>query len=126
MPDMRAVACVTAVDDGRLTNGWASDGTADEGTPTQQTAIIEDGKLVSYLYDALRARRDGVPSTGNGRRESFRHLPLPRMTNTFFAPGDATAEELISGTERGRYALSFGGGQVAPATGDVVSGGSEG
>ena len=67
-----------------------------------------------------------MPSTGNGRRESFRHLPLPRMTNTFFAPGDATAEELISGTERGLYAVSFGGGQVEPATGDFVFGVSEG
>ena len=67
-----------------------------------------------------------MESTGNGRRESFRHLPIPRMTNTYFAPGDATPEELIAGVERGLYAVSFGGGQVEPATGDFVFGVSEG
>jgi len=124
--DQVAPEFVTAYDDGSRTGAWGSDGIDDEGTPTQRTTIITDGRLTSYLYDAVRARRDGVPSTGNGRRESFRHLPLPRMTNTFFAPGDATAEELISGTERGLYAVSFGGGQVEPATGDFVFGVSEG
>ena len=117
---------VTAYDDGRRANDWGSDGIDDEGTPTQRTTIIEDGRLVSYLYDVLRARKDRVQSTGNGRRESFRHLPVPRMTNTFFAPGQATPDELISGVERGLYAVSFGGGQVEPATGDFVFGVSEG
>ena len=88
--------------------------------------MIEDGRLTSYLYDLLRARKDGVDSTGNGRRESFRHLPVPRMTNTYFAPGDATPEDLIGGIDRGLYAVSFGGGQVEPATGDFVFGVSEG
>jgi TldD protein len=88
--------------------------------------VIEDGKLTSYLYDLLRARKDGVESTGNGRRESFRHLPIPRMTNTYFAPGDATPEDLIASVDRGVYAVSFGGGQVEPATGDFVFGVSEG
>ena len=69
---------------------------------------------------------DGVPSTGNGRRASFRNLPIPRMTKTFFAPGEATADELIGGVEKGLYAVSFGGGQVEPATGDFVFGVSEG
>jgi TldD protein len=115
-----------AYDDGRKPGEWGSDGIDDEGTPTQQTTIIEGGRLTSYLYDLLRARKDGVPSTGNGRRESFRHLPLPRMTNTYFGPGNATPEELIEGTERGLYAVSFGGGQVEPATGDFVFGVSEG
>ena len=105
---------------------WGSDGIDDEGTPTQRTTVIEDGELASYLYDLLRARKDGVDSTGNGRRESFRHLPIPRMTNTYFAPGDATPDELIAGVERGLYAVSFGGGQVEPATGDFVFGVSEG
>ena len=123
--DMLAEGFVTAYDDGRLTNEWGSDGTDDEGTPTQQTTIIEDGKLVSYLYDLLRARKDGVPSTGNGRRESFRHLPIPRMTNTYFAPGEQTKDDLIAGIDRGLYAVSFGGGQVEPATGDFVFGVSE-
>jgi TldD protein len=116
---------VTAYDDGRRANAWGSDGSDDEGTPTQRTTIIEGGKLVSYLYDLLRARKDGVDSTGNGRRESFRHLPLPRMTNTYFAPGEQTKDDLIAGVERGLYAVSFGGGQVEPATGDFVFGVSE-
>jgi TldD protein len=117
---------VTAYDDGRRPGDWGSDGIDDEGTPTRRTTVIEDGRLVSYLYDVLRARKDGVESTGNGRRESFRHVPVPRMTNTFFAPGDATPESLIGEVERGLYAVSFGGGQVEPATGDFVFGVSEG
>jgi TldD protein len=117
---------VTAYDDGSRQGDWGSDGMDDEGTPTRRTTVIEEGRLSSYLYDLLRARRDGVESTGNGRRESFRHLPVPRMTNTFFAPGEATPEELIAGIERGLYAVSFGGGQVEPATGDFVFGVSEG
>jgi TldD protein len=117
---------VTAYDDGRRAGEWGSDGIDDEGTPTRRTTVIEEGRLVSYLYDRVRARRDGVGSTGNGRRESFRHVPIPRMTNTYFAPGEATPEELIAGVRRGLYAVSFGGGQVEPATGDFVFGVSEG
>jgi TldD protein len=117
---------VTAYDDGSREGDWGSDGIDDEGTPTRRTTVIEEGRLTSYLYDLLRARRDGVESTGNGRRESFRHVPVPRMTNTFFAPGDATPEELIAEVQRGLYAVSFGGGQVEPATGDFVFGVSEG
>jgi TldD protein len=116
---------VTAYDDGSRQNAWGSEGIDDEGTPTRRTTVIEGGRLTSYLYDLLRARKDGVESTGNGRRESFRHLPIPRMTNTFFAPGDATPDDLIAGVERGLYAVSFGGGQVEPATGDFVFGVSE-
>ncbi len=121
-----AGASVTAYDDGRRTGEWGSDGIDDEGTPTRRTTVIEDGHLTSYLYDLVRARTDGVRSTGNGRRQSFRHLPVPRMTNTYFAPGEATPEELIAGVQRGLYAVSFGGGQVEPATGDFVFGVSEG
>jgi TldD protein len=124
--DQLADSFVTAYDDGSRPNAWGSDGTDDEGTPTRRTTVIEDGRLTSYLYDLLRARKDGVESTGNGRRESFRQLPIPRMTNTFFAPGEATPDDLISGVERGLYAVSFGGGQVEPATGDFVFGVSEG
>jgi len=126
MGDQLALPGVVAYDDGAMQNEWGSDGIDDEGTPTQRTTVIEDGKLVSYLYDSIRARNDGTASTGNGRRESFRHLPWPRMTNTYFAPGDATPEDLIAGVERGLYAVSFGGGQVEPATGDFVFGVSEG
>jgi TldD protein len=121
-----AESFVTAYDDGSRLGAWGSDGVDDEGTLTQRTTVIEQGQLTSYLYDLLRARKDGAASTGNGRRESFRHLPVPRMTNTFFAPGDARPEDLIAGVERGLYAVSFGGGQVEPATGDFVFGVSEG
>ena len=88
--------------------------------------MIEGGRITSYLYDLKRARKDGVESTGNGRRESFRHLPIPRMTNTYIAPGEAEPDELIAEVERGFYAVSFAGGQVDPTTGDFVFGVSEG
>jgi TldD protein len=117
---------LNAYDDGRLPNEWGSDAIDDEGVPTQKTQVIEDGRLVAYLYDHVTAERDGVPSTGNGRRESFRHLPIPRMTNTYIAPGDARPEEIIAAVKKGFYAVSFGGGQVDPATGDFVFGVSEG
>jgi TldD protein len=115
-----------AFDDGRMPGEWGSDAIDDEGTPTQQTLVLDEGRLVSYLYDRLRADRDGVASTGNGRRESFRHLPIPRMTNTYIAPGDAEPESMIAEVRSGFYAVSFGGGQVDPATGDFVFGVSEG
>ncbi|MGI8845533.1 MAG: TldD/PmbA family protein [Thermoleophilaceae bacterium] len=121
-----AQAGVTAYDDGAKPNAWGSDGIDDEGTPTQRTTVIEDGRLTSYLYDLQSASQDGAAPTGNGRRQSFRHLPQPRMTNTYFAPGDATPEELIGSIDHGLYAVSFGGGQVEPATGDFVFGVSEG
>jgi TldD protein len=117
---------LTAYDDGRMPGEWGSDSIDDEGAPTQQTMVIEDGRLVSFLYDRLTARRDGVDSTGNGRRESFRHLPVPRMTNTYIAPGDAEPEAMIAEVSHGFYAASFAGGQVDPATGDFVFGVSEG
>ena len=115
-----------AFDDGRLPGEWGTDGIDDEGTPTQRTAVIHEGRVTSYLYDLVRARKDDVASTGNGRRESFRHLPIPRMTNTFIAPGEAKPDELIAEVERGFYAVSFAGGQVDPTTGDFVFGVSEG
>ncbi len=117
---------LTAYDDGRLPNEWGSDAIDDEGTPTQKTAVIEEGRLTSFLYDRLTARRDGAAPTGNGRRESFRHLPVPRMTNTYIAPGEAEPEAMIAEVSQGFYAVSFGGGQVDPATGDFVFGVTEG
>ncbi len=117
---------LSAYDDGRMPGEWGSDAIDDEGTPTQRTQVIEDGRLTAYLYDRLTAERDGVASTGNGRRESFRHLPIPRMTNTYIAPGEASPEAMIAEIERGFYAVSFAGGQVEPATGDFVFGVSEG
>jgi TldD protein len=117
---------LNAYDDGRLPGEWGSDAIDDEGAPTQKTQLIEEGRLTSYLYDHLTADRDGTASTGNGRRESFRHLPIPRMTNTYIAPGEPTPEEMIAEVEKGFYAVSFAGGQVDPATGDFVFGVSEG
>jgi TldD protein len=117
---------LTAYDDGRMPGEWGSDAIDDEGTPTQRTRVIEDGRLVGLLYDRQHAERDHVASTGNGRRESFRHLPIPRMTNTYIAPGEAEPEAIIAEVERGFYAVSFAGGQVDPATGDFVFGVNEG
>ncbi|MGB7589504.1 MAG: TldD/PmbA family protein [Solirubrobacterales bacterium] len=117
---------LSAYDDGRLPGEWGTDAIDDEGTATQKTLVIDGGVVASFLYDRLRAARDGVASTGNGRRESFRHLPVPRMTNTYIAPGDATPEEMIGEVKNGFYAVSFAGGQVDPATGDFVFGVSEG
>jgi TldD protein len=124
--EMVARTLLSAYDDGRLPGEWGSDAIDDEGAPTQKTLVIEEGRLTAFLYDRLCADRDGVASTGNGRRESFRHLPVPRMTNTYIAPGDAEPEAMIAGVERGFYAVSFAGGQVDPATGDFVFGVSEG
>jgi TldD protein len=116
---------LNAYDDGRLPGEWGSDAIDDEGVPTQKTQVIEGGVLTSYLYDHLTAERDGVASTGNGRRESFRQLPIPRMTNTYIAPGEATPAAMIAEVQKGFYAVSFAGGQVDPATGDFVFGVSE-
>ena len=124
--DSVAGSHLDAYDDGRMPGEWGTDGIDDEGTPTQRTAVIHQGRITSYLYDLERARKDGVDSTGNGRRESFRHLPIPRMTNTYIAPGEARPEELIAEIDRGFYAVSFAGGQVDPTTGDFVFGVSEG
>jgi TldD protein len=124
--DRVAEPLLNAYDDGCLPGEWGSDAIDDEGQPTQKTQVIEGGRLTAYLYDRLTAERAGVASTGNGRRESFRHLPIPRMTNTYIAPGDATPEAMIAEVERGFYAVSFGGGQVDPATGDFVFGVNEG
>lgn len=117
---------VNAFDDGRKPNEWGTDGIDDEGMPTQMVPIIADGVLGSFLHDRRSALKDDVLSTGNGRRESFRHLPVPRMTNTYFAPGDEQVADLIEAAGNGLYAVSFGGGQVEPATGDFVFGVSEG
>ena len=94
--------------------------------PTQKTLVIEDGRLTGYLYDRLRAREAGAPPTGNGRRQSFRHVPIPRMTTTYIAPGDASADDIIAATAKGFYAKSLAGGQVEPASGNFVFGVAEG
>ena len=111
---------VTVVDDGTLNARRGSLTVDDEGTPTQRTTLIEDGILVGYLQDTLNARLMGVAPTGNGRRESFAHLPLPRMTNTMMLAGPHSPEEIIRSVKKGLYAANFGGGQVDITSGKFV------
>ncbi|PKO83764.1 MAG: metalloprotease TldD [Betaproteobacteria bacterium HGW-Betaproteobacteria-11] len=111
---------VTVVDDGTLANRRGSLTIDDEGNPTQRTVLIEDGILVGYLQDTLNARLMGAAPTGNGRRESFAHLPLPRMTNTMMLAGDHSPEEIIRSVKKGLYAANFGGGQVDITSGKFV------
>jgi TldD protein len=120
-----AAAGVTVVDDGTLPGRRGSLNVDDEGTPTQRTVLIEDGILVGYLQDRLNARLMGMAPTGNGRRESYEHLPLPRMTNTFMLAGEDDPEDILRGVERGLYAVSFGGGQVDITSGKFVFSASE-
>jgi len=121
-----AAPLVTAYDEGSLPNGWGSQAFDDEGVPTQKTLVIEEGRLTGYLYDRLRAREAGAQPTGNGRRQSFRHVPIPRMTTTYIAPGQARPEDIIAATPKGFYAKSLAGGQVEPASGNFVFGVAEG
>ena len=116
---------VTVVDDGTLENRRGSITVDDEGTPSQCNTLIEDGILVGYLQDRLNARLMGVRPTGNGRRQSFAHHPMPRMTNTIMRSGDKTPEEIIASVPRGLYAVNFGGGQVDITSGKFVFSASE-
>ncbi len=112
-----ASAGVTVVDDGTLERRRGSLNIDDEGNPTQRNVLIEDGILKGYIQDSLNARLMGVPVTGNGRRESYAHITMPRMTNTFMLNGDKDPEEILRSVKKGLYAVNFGGGQV-----DIVSG----
>jgi len=116
---------VTIVDDGTLAARRGSLNVDDEGTPTQCTTLIEDGVLKGYLQDKLNARLMGVAPTGNGRRESFAHLTMPRMTNTYMLPGSQAPEEIIASVSRGLYCRNFGGGQVDITSGKFVFSASE-
>jgi TldD protein len=120
-----AASCVTVVDDGSLPRRRGSLTVDDEGTPTEPTVLIENGVLRAYMQDKLNAGLMNMPTTGNGRRESFAHLPMPRMTNTFMHAGDYTAEEIISSVEKGLYAVNFSGGQVDITSGRFVFSTSE-
>ena len=111
---------VTVVDDGTIANRRGSLQMDDEGNPTQRTVLIEDGILMGYLQDTLNARLMGVPITGNARRESFAHLPMPRMTNTYMLNGDKDPQDIIASVKRGLYAANFGGGQVDITSGKFV------
>jgi TldD protein len=117
---------VNGVDDGTVPAAWGSTGVDDEGTPTERTVLFDQGVLVGFLYDRLRADHDGVASTGNGRRQSYGNLPIPRMRNSYILAGDSNPDEVIADTKRGLYAKTLGGGQVNPATGDFVFGVAEG
>jgi TldD protein len=115
-----AASGVTVVDDGTLARRRGSLNIDDEGNPTQCTVLIEDGILKGYLQDSLNARLMGVPITGNARRESFAHIPMPRMTNTYMLNGDKNPEEIIASVKHGLYAVNFGGGQVDITSGKFV------
>ncbi|STX28618.1 TldD protein [Legionella beliardensis] len=116
---------VTVVDDGTLPNRRGSLTIDDEGTPSQCTTLIEDGKLVNYMQDKLNARLMGMQPTGNCRRESYAHLPMPRMTNTYMLAGQDDPEEIIRSVKQGLYAVNFGGGQVDITSGQFVFSASE-
>ncbi|MCG9063784.1 metalloprotease TldD [Laribacter hongkongensis] len=116
---------VTVVDDGTQANRRGSLNIDDEGTPTSCTTLIEDGILKGYMQDSLNARLTGTAPTGNARRESYAHIPMPRMTNTYMLAGDKAPEEIIASVERGLYAVNFGGGQVDITSGKFVFSASE-
>ncbi|EGJ09678.1 metalloprotease TldD [Rubrivivax benzoatilyticus] len=116
---------VTVLDDGTLPDRRGSLNVDDEGVASKRNVLIEDGILVSYIQDSLNARLMGVKPTGNGRRESYAHLPMPRMTNTYMLAGDKTREEIVASMKRGLYATNFGGGQVDITSGKFVFSASE-
>src|SRR5579884_1872208 len=111
---------VTVFDDGHIAGRRGSLTIDDEGTPTSRTILIEDGILVGYMHDRMSARLMGMAPTGNGRRQSYAHMPMPRMTNTGMLGGEASREEMIASTKRGLYCANFGGGQVDITNGKFV------
>ncbi len=116
---------VTVIDDGTIPSRRGSLNIDDEGNPTQRNVLIENGVLKGYLQDSLNARLMGVRPTGNGRRESYAHIPMPRMTNTFMLNGDRDPQEIIASVKNGLYAVNFGGGQVDITNGKFVFSASE-
>ena len=113
---------VTLVDDGTIGPEWGSYAMDDEGNPAQRNVLIENGVLTDYMWDYLRGRKEHRGSSGNGRRQNYRHLPMVRMTNTFLLNGDSDAEEILAQTPTGVYVAKLGGGQVNTTTGDFVFG----
>ncbi len=111
---------VTIVDDGTIPDRRGSLSVDDEGTPAGRTVLIEDGILTGYMQDRQNARLMGMKPTGNGRRQSFAHIPMPRMTNTVMMSGDKDPEEILQSVKDGIYAVSFGGGQVDITSGKFV------
>ncbi|MCU7929429.1 MAG: metalloprotease TldD [Candidatus Thiodiazotropha sp. (ex Codakia rugifera)] len=125
MGEQVAATCCTVVDDGTLPGRRGSLNIDDEGTSSQNTVLIEKGILKGYMQDKHNARLMKVASTGNGRRESYAHLPMPRMTNTYMLPGEHVPEEIIASVDKGLYAVNFGGGQVDITSGRFVFSASE-
>jgi TldD protein len=120
MGEQVASPLVTVVDDGTLDGLRGSLSVDDEGTPSQNTVLIENGILKGYMQDKMNARLMGMPTTGNGRRESYAHLPMPRMTNTYMLAGESDPAEIIASVDKGLYAVNFGGGQVDITSGKFV------
>ena len=120
MGERVAAKGVTVVDDGTMIDRRGSLTVDDEGTPTSRTVLIEDGILTGYLHDRLNARLMNMAPTGNGRRQSYAHMPMPRMTNTYMLSGDRDPEEILKGVKNGLYAVNFGGGQVDITSGKFV------
>ena len=118
--EMIAVPEITVVDDGTLPFRRGTSPVDDEGTPTQRNVLIEDGRLVRLMTDLRTARKMAMPPTGNGRRESYQHKPVPRMTNTMIAPGKNNPADILASTERGLFVRIMGGGQVNTLNGDFV------
>ena len=116
---------VTVVDDGTMEREWGNIAIDDEGNPAQRNVLIEDGILTDYMWDHLRARKEGRRSSGNGRRQSYQNLPMVRMTNTYLLAGEEDPESIIASTPKGVYVKHLGGGQVNTATGDFVFGMTE-
>ena len=108
-----------------MTGGWGCYAVEGEGRPAQRNVLISDGELTDYMWDSLRARKEGRHSSGNGRRQGYRYLPMVRMTNTYLEAGDDDPEEIVAGTDHGVYVAQLGGGQVNTATGDFVFGMTE-
>ena len=123
--ELVASPLVTLVDDGTMSHEWGTFAIDDEGHPAARNVLIEDGVLTDYMYDFLRARQDGRPVSTNGRRQSYKHLPMVRMTNTFLMNGTEDPDEIVRQTPRGVYVANLGGGQVNTATGDFVFGMTE-
>jgi TldD protein len=113
------------IDDGTIRNRRGSLNVDDEGAATQENVLIEKGILRGYLFDKLSSRLLGSQTTGSGRRESYQHIPMPRMTNTFMLAGDSDPEDIIRSTSRGLYCVNFGGGQVDITSGNFVFSASE-
>jgi TldD protein len=117
-----ATPLVTIVDDGGYRREWGTIVVDDEGHPARRNVLIENGVLTDYMWDVVRARKEGRSPSGNGRRETYRHLPLPRMTNTFVLEGETDPDDIVRSVDYGIYCVQLGGGSVEPATGDFVFG----